>query len=197
MALKHAVLGMLVDRENYGHRLTVLLQRRLGPGFAVDSGTVYASLRNLEREGHVYVTRRETRGGQIRVYYRASPGGLDHFEEWMDGPLSREPLRGEMFLRFAMADVDRAPRLKAAFERLERECLNEIALHTITDLAGTVRDPVSWVVASRLLLDSGQIDRLNAELSFIKRTLSVLRWAEDQGIMPAAMLMEVVEASAD
>jgi len=196
VALKHAVLGLLVEREEYGHKLAALLDARLGPAFTVDPGSVYASLRNMELDGHVKVTRRELRGKQQRVYYRATAEGVEHYDEWVSGPLSREPLRGEMFLRFAMTDLPRVPVLRAAFEQLEQECLNDIAVCTAADLSGTLRDPVTWHTATRLLLDSGVLDRLNAEHAFIKRTLSVLRWAEREGVMPRAMLLEVVEASA-
>jgi DNA-binding PadR family transcriptional regulator len=195
VALKHAVLGLLVPRPNYGHMLATLLEGRLGPGFVIDSGTIYASLRNLENEGHVRVVRRDLRGHQVRVWYEITPSGVRHFEEWIDAPLSREPLRADMFLRFAMTELPRVPALRLGFEQLERECLTEIASCTRVDLVGTLPDPVTWDAAMGLLLQSGVLDRLNAERSFIRRALSVLRWAEAEGVLPRDMLLKVVEAS--
>jgi len=196
VAVKHAILGLLVERRGYGHELVSRLEDRLGPGFAVSPGTVYASLKTLKDDGHIEVVRRTMRGDQVRVYYGTTPEGVEHFNGWMDEPLSREPLRGELYLKFAMTDICRVPMLREAFERLELECLAEIARYARgQNLADELTDPVPFDTATRLLLDSGVLDRLNADRAFIRRTLDVLRWAEETGTVPRAMLLEAVPAS--
>lgn len=196
MAVKHAVLGLLVERRSYGYELVSRLEDRLGPGFGVPAGTVFASLKTLKQDGHIRVVNKVTRGEQVRVYYDPTPAGVDHFEAWMDEPISREPLRGELYLKFALAGIGRVPMLRDAFERLERECLTELARCARSrNLADELTDPVPLDTATRLLLDSGVLDRLNADHAFIRRTLGVLRWAEAEGKVPRAMLLEAVPAS--
>lgn len=195
VALKHAVLGMLVPRPAYGHMLVNQLEERLGPGFALDSGSIYASLRNLEEAGHIRVKKRESRGHQVRVYYEITPDGRRHYDEWLAAPLSRDPLRSDVYFRFAMAERAQVPTLRLAFEQLERECLTDIGRCTRINLAETLTDPVTWDAAQGLLLHSGVLDRLNAERAFIRRTLSFLRWAEANDVLPRDMLLRVLEAS--
>lgn len=195
MALKHAVLGMLVPRPAYGHMLANQLEERLGPGFAIDAGAIYASLRNLESAGCIRVVRRQARGHQQRVYYEITPEGLRHYDEWLEAPLSRDLLRADMYFRFAMAERAQVPALRLAFEQLERECLTDIGRCTRINLADALTDPVTWDAAQGLLLHSGVLDRLNAERAFIRRTLSFLRWAEANDILPRNMLLRMLEAS--
>lgn len=195
MALKHAVLGMLVPRAAYGHMLANQLEERLGPGFAIDSGAIYASLRNLEGSGYIRVKKRELRGHQVRVYYEITPDGLRHYDEWLEAPLSRDLLRADMYFRFAMAERAQVPALRLSFEQLERECLTDIARCTRINLTDTLPDPVTWDAATGLLLHSAVLDKLNAERAFIRRTLSFLRWAEENDVLPRDMLLRVLEAS--
>jgi DNA-binding PadR family transcriptional regulator len=195
LAVKHAVLGLLVERRSYGYELVSRLEARLGPGFAVPAGTVFTSLKTLKDEGYIEVVHKASRGEQVRVYYDTTPEGVEHFESWMDEPLSREPMRGELYLKFALTDISRVPMLREAFERLDLECLAEIARYARSqNLADESRDPVPYDIVSRWLLDSCVLDRLNAERAFIRRTLGVLRWAEAEGAVPRAMLLEAVPA---
>jgi DNA-binding PadR family transcriptional regulator len=191
--IKHAVLGLLVERRGYGFELSGRLDERLGAGLAVPSGTVYTSLSTLEREGFIKVAKKVVRGRQIRVYYEPTPEGVAHFERWMDEPLGREPLRGDLYLRFALLDEERVPALREAFELLELECVAEIAEHSRSRrLTGEPADPVPLTTAARWLLDSSVLDHLNADLQFISRTLAVLRRAESEGTIPRTALLETL-----
>lgn len=196
MPVKHAVLGLVVERRGYGYELASRLNDRLGSAFEVPTGTVGAAIKTLKDAEHIEVVKKEMRGDQMRVWYGATPAGRAHFEAWMDEPLVREPMRGELYLKFAVTDSRRVPILRESFERLELECLADIAMHTRSpNLADELTDPVPFETATRLLLDSGRLDRLNADRAFIRRTLGVLRWAEETGTVPRAMLLEAVPAS--
>jgi DNA-binding PadR family transcriptional regulator len=194
--MKHAVLGLLVERRGYGHELVARLEDRLGPGFTVPPGTVYTSLETLERAGHIREVRRVMRGRQARVYFDATPDGTQNFAEWLEEPPVREPMRGELFLRLAMADPQHLPTLREGLERLELECLAAMAQHTRSrDLVDELSDPVPWATAARWLLDSGTLDRLNGDLNWIKRALGVLGDAQANGTVARAKLMEAVPSS--
>jgi DNA-binding PadR family transcriptional regulator len=193
LPVKHAVLGLIVERRGYGYELAQRLSERLGPRLAVPEGTVHSAIKSLKGAGHINVVKRSLRGDQVAVWYGATDGGLEEYEAWLDEPVAREPVRGELFLKFAMIDATRVPRLREQFERLELECLAAIGAHTrARPLGDELTDPVSLQTAARLLLDSGALDRLNADLMFVKRTLGVLRWAEAQGSVPRARLLEAV-----
>ena len=193
MPVKHAVLGLLVERRGYGYEIAQRLDRRLGPHLAVAEGTVHSALKTLRNAGHIEVVRRSWRGEQAAIWYGATRRGAAHYDAWLDEPMTREPVRGELYLKFAMTDTCRLPRLRKQFERLEMECLADIAMRTRSrPLADELTDSVSMHTAALLLIESGALDRLTADLRFIKRTLGVLRWAEAQGVVPRAKLLEAV-----
>ncbi|HET6448981.1 MAG TPA: PadR family transcriptional regulator [Conexibacter sp.] len=192
--MKHAVLGLLVERRGYGYELTQRLSERLGSRLAVPEGTVHSSIKSLKGAGHIEVVRRSFRGDQVAVWYGATDGGVEEYETWLDEPLGREPVRDDLYLKFAMVDARRLSKFTREFQRLELECVTEIAVHTrAAPLADELSDPVSWEVARRLLLNSRALDHLNGDLAFIRRTLGVLRWAEAQdGSVPRTRLLEAV-----
>jgi DNA-binding PadR family transcriptional regulator len=192
LPVKHAILGLLVERRGYGYDLMRRLEGRLGPGLAIPEGTVFSSLRSLKEAGHVEIVRRTLRGEQVAVWYGATAEGVGHFEQWMDQPVAREPLRGELYLKFAMIDARRVPAMREAFERLELECLADIARQARSQSLDDLTDAVTLQTACRLLLDSGVLDHLNADLMFVRRTLGVLRWAEREGTVPRVRLLEAV-----
>lgn len=193
LPVKHAVLGLLVERRGYGYDIAQRLSERLGPRLSVPEGTVHSSIRSLKQAAHIEVVRRTFRGDQMAVWYGATEAGVGEYAAWLDEPVAREPVRGELYLKFAMIDATRVPRLREQFERLELECLAEIGTHTRSrPLANELTDPVSLRTAARLLLDSAVLDRLNADLMFVERTLGVLRWAEAQGAVPRARLLEAM-----
>lgn len=198
MAVKHAVLGLLMERRGYGYEVTQRLSERLGPQFAVPRGTVQSAIDALYKADEIDVVRRTRRGDQVAVWYGTNERGAGTFNTWLDGPLSREPMRDDLYLKFAMVDVRRLPKFIAEFERLELECVAEIAALTHgRPLADEMADPVTWDTASRLLLDSRALDHLNGDLAFLRRTVSVLRWAESQDTVavPRARLLEAVSSS--
>lgn len=193
MPVKHAVLGLIAERRGYGYEVSQRLSKRLGPRLAVPEATVHSSIKTLKTAGHIEVYRRSFRGEQAAIWYEVTEGGLEEYESWLDEPVVREPVRREVYLKFAMIDAARVPRLLEQFQRLELECLAAIAAHTRAHpLADELTDPVTLQTAARLLNESGALDHLNADLMFVKRTLGVLRWAEAEGSVPRAKLLEAV-----
>jgi len=193
MPVKHAVMGLIVERPGYGYDLHNRLSHRLGPRLAVPEATVHSSIKSLRGSGHIEVVRRSFRGEQAAIWYGATEGGRDWYADWLDEPVVREPVRREVYLKFAMIDATRVPRLLEQFRRLELECLAAIAAHTrARPLADELSDPVTLQMAARLLNESGALDHLNADLMFVKRTLGVLRWAEAEGSVPRDKLLEAV-----
>jgi DNA-binding PadR family transcriptional regulator len=194
LSVKHAVLGLIVERRGYGYEIANRLSERLGPRFVIPEGTVHSSIRGLKRAGHIKVVDRKFRGEQVAVVYGATETGVAEYRGWLDGPLLSEPVRDELYLKFAMVDVGRLSKFRQEFERLELECVAEIAACTRNiPLADELGDLVSWGVARRLLLDSRALDHLTSDLAFIRRTLGVLQWAESQdGSVPRDRLLEAV-----
>jgi DNA-binding PadR family transcriptional regulator len=142
MAIKHAVLGLLLERRGYGYELLKRLEGRLGPSWQLNPSTVYAALDQLEEEGLISGKRvqgsaeegeaenRVRRGGR-RVVYEATEPGRSAFEAWISRPpLQVKPIRDELQLRMIVAREKDLPALRRAIdharlltEELYEECL--------------------------------------------------------------------------
>ncbi len=184
MSMKYAVLGMLIERRGYGYELANRLQRRLGPGFRAAYGAVYVSLDQLAKEQLVAESKRVQVGRQVKVYYAATPAGEERFRAWMREAPSREPLRGELYLKLAVAQGADLSLLRDELERLERECLRDIEAQTALIASHDGDGPVRWEEAVRWLADSAVIERLHSDLRWIRLAVRTVASVADDGSVP-------------
>jgi PadR family transcriptional regulator PadR len=80
------VLSVLRDGELYGYEIAQRIRERSGGAFAPSEGSLYPALHNLEAEGALLATWRESDRGPRRRYYRLTPRGgamlAAHEAEW-------------------------------------------------------------------------------------------------------------------
>ncbi len=172
MALKHAVLGLLVTRRGYGYELVQRLDGRLGPAWQLSASTVYAALDQLETAGLVKGLAgcvagggRERRGAQ-RVVNEATEAGREEFEDWLARPILRaEPIRNELALKLAAARRDDAPALLEAIEQAERVTrVTREECEAAAPAAGR-----RWDDAAATLLGAAAVHRFDADLRWLGR----------------------------
>jgi PadR family transcriptional regulator, regulatory protein PadR len=80
--LEYCVLGLLEEREYYGHELVQRLKR--ADGLLTSEGTIYPLLARLRREAQVMTEWQESASGPPRRYYRLTDSGrrvLGEFRE--------------------------------------------------------------------------------------------------------------------
>jgi DNA-binding PadR family transcriptional regulator len=127
MSARHALLGLLLDRDSYPYELADRLASRLGPAWDVNSGQASQICRSLEREGMIERVEQAGESRDRRQVYRISPRGAERFESWFSQtavsvPRSRRPL----LVKLALAGPDR---LQAAHEQIdvhERACATRL-----------------------------------------------------------------------
>lgn len=197
MSMKFAVLGMLIERRGYGYDLANRLQGRLGPGFRAAFGAVYVSLDQLAKEQLVIEAKRVQVGRQVKVYYEATPAGVERFTTWMRESPSREPLRGELYLKLAVAQGPHLSLLRDELERLERECVRELAaqadvLHELDPGEQEVR----WDTAVRWLADAAVIERLHSDLRWIRTAVRAIAAVAEDGTVSRSALVQAAAAQA-
>lgn len=182
MSIKYAVLGLLIERRGYGYDIANRLQERLGPDFAGGTRAVYISLDHLRRDALVSEVERVRAGRQTKIYYEATPAGEERFAKFMHDPPSREPLRGQMYLKLAVARGEHLPVLAAELERLELQCLGELRERAgAIDLGRNERAEVAWSVATRWLTDAAALERLHGDLRWIRMAIQTIRSAHADG----------------
>lgn len=125
------MLGLLLQQEQplAPYRLSSLLMQRL-PAWQVTHSAVANLLKRLAAEGYVALIEAPTRG------YAATELARTAFDEWMQGPLSRQTVREELHARIASSSERHAPLLFKALEDYERECF--AMLDEAGDIGGSV-----------------------------------------------------------
>src|SRR5205809_5763473 len=89
MMLELAVLGLLKERPMHGYRLSRELSAQLGGLWKVSYGSLYPTLRRLERDGAVeQVPGTEAGATRKRLVYRITPRGEQEFIRLLEEPPS-------------------------------------------------------------------------------------------------------------
>jgi DNA-binding PadR family transcriptional regulator len=184
--IKHAVLGLLVERRGYGYELTQRLGDRLGPGWQLNSSAVYAALDQLEADELIRGIRRTSpvsddgrpprRDG--RLVYEATEAGTEEFRRWIGRPGDHvAPVRSELHLRLAVSALGD---LAAICRSLEHE---ERLLRRVRDAASTTaRDAgrgyaEGWPDEAARIVRDATVQRMQCDLDWITTTRAALERA--------------------
>lgn len=176
MSVKHAVLGLVLERPGYGYELIQRLEERVG-GWKPSATAVYPALQLLSRRE--LIRARETPGGHRGVvWYEATDAGEDHFRAWMDTPSEIAPLREELLLKLAFARVEDLPRLIDLTREQEQACLDRIVeLSGPGDVELLAEERHPWPVLAGLLLRDAELDRLRTSIATLQRCRSTMKAA--------------------
>jgi PadR family transcriptional regulator PadR len=69
------ILGLLREREMYGYEILHEAERRSERAFQLKEGTLYPALHQMQRDGFLSATWRQSPGGRARKYYRLTAKG--------------------------------------------------------------------------------------------------------------------------
>ena len=168
MSLRHAVLGLLVDRTASGYDLMKLFDTSLVNVWPATQSQVYGELANLSEQGLVEVVAEGSRG---RKAYALTEAGLVELRRWLTETNPAQPQRNEALLQVFFLGV--LPPDQAA-ERLLGQAQRAAAQHhALSQLIQTVdwgEDMLS--VNGELVLEYGLRLRAMEE--------QWARWAADQ-----------------
>ncbi|MFF4750746.1 PadR family transcriptional regulator [Streptomyces sp. NPDC002514] len=168
MSLRHALLGLLVDRTASGYDLLKLFDTSLANVWPATQSQVYGELTRLADEGLLEVVGQGPRG---RKDYALTDTGLTELRRWLADPSTEQPRRSDTLLRVFFIDV------LPPEQRLEY--LNHLA-----DLAAgqhaelrKVRDTVDWTEEGRLTANGALA--LEFGLRFTAMQEEWARWAAE------------------
>lgn len=166
MALRHVVLGLLVDRPDHAYAL----KHRLSPGLPraqlVNDGILYPLLAKLESDGLATSTERPGRAGRPRRVYAVTPAGRAEFGRWLrsdedeEGPAMYELFVAHPLVKLLFAGHLSAGELRAKLDAHAGRVAERIAaLESLQVIAPT--DAVEGLGPSLLELELRQLrDRL-------------------------------------
>jgi DNA-binding PadR family transcriptional regulator len=167
-----ALLGLLLERPGYGYELAQRMNERMGPAWRLTPSSIYPVLERLESEQLVHRTVKEMSGRQRqreRVMYHATDSAVVAFEEWLARPARKEPIRTELLAKIAVARPHDAPRLLAALDEYECDCL---AMLQATDADDALDLPAhgTWNALIGEAIQQAAAEQLRAELTWVSST---------------------------
>jgi DNA-binding PadR family transcriptional regulator len=119
--VRYALLGLLREQRDYGYRLKLRFDERVGTAWHLNIGQVYQTLRALQRAKLVAEVGEGTSDGQhpARRMFELTPKGARTLERWLQRPPVRlRPVRDEMLIRLLVVAPERRPEV---IERLNEQ----------------------------------------------------------------------------
>src|SRR5215212_195075 len=181
MAMKHALLGLLIEQPGYAGDL----ERRFNERFCLwrPGSSPHADLKWLRDRGYIRAVGQVAVGQSahaIGVYYEATPEGREFFEGWLLEPVGAEapPLRSELLMKvgFPVASDELLVQLYRGARRQEQWCVDEIAeLSDRGDLEALAERGKDWPAISPVLIRDAYAAYLKATSDYARTNLREAR----------------------
>jgi DNA-binding PadR family transcriptional regulator len=183
MSMKHAVLGLLVERPGYAYDLARRFEETVGPAFKVHYGAIYQALDALERDALVSGALRDTQAGADtdadpvderrrragpHMVYETTEAGVHAYEAWIRAPARVEPLRGELALKVALSQPGHGPTLLALINDYEVACLERLREHSSAAEQAGGDGSATWRLSSSAIARERATRLLNAEIEWVR-----------------------------
>ena len=146
--VRYALLGLLKEQPDYGYRLKLRFDERVGTAWHLNIGQVYQTLRALQRSK--LITEVEgTSDGQhpARRMFELTAKGQRVLDRWLQRPPVRlRPVRDEMLIRLLVVEPERRGELLARLEEQEHHYKRHLARLVMQHRrTGAVEEPESLV----------------------------------------------------
>jgi DNA-binding PadR family transcriptional regulator len=178
MSVKHAVLGLVIERPGYGYQLGQRLEERCGAWGWEKSG-VYGALDLLCAEGNIRNVAAKGGSGESgraapRKIYEDTPKGKGFFRGWMLESSPPSPVRHELDLKILFSGPEFAPSLIDQTWAQEQTCMDELRALTSKMQPG-VAPPVTWREATAVLQRDAEIKMLKVRIEWLQQARSVMK----------------------
>ncbi|MFL5817208.1 MAG: PadR family transcriptional regulator [Conexibacter sp.] len=183
MSVKHAVLGLVIERPGYGYELIQRLEQRI-EGWRPSETAVYPALRSLRAEGMIRAREATAEGGVVSahrgvVWYDATEAGREEFRAWVRAPTDLAPQRDPFWLKVAFASPEDLPWLVELARELEAACLERMA--ELGEQGGGVedlrRDEVEWQEIGQAWLRRTEAAQLAVRIEAVQQIRAAMKRA--------------------
>ena len=197
MSVKHAVLGLVIERPGYGYELIQRLEQRI-EGWRPSETAVYPALRSLRAEGMIRAREATADGAAVSahrgvVWYEATEMGHDEFRAWVRAPTDLAPQRDPFWLKVAFASPEDLPWLVELARELESACLERMT--ELGEQGGPVEDlrrqDVEWREIGQAWLRRTEAAQLAVRIEAVQQIRAAMKRAIQRhegrlGPVPAA-----------
>lgn len=168
MALKHALLALLVDEPSYGYELNKRFEDALGPLWPLREAQVYNNLRMLAEDGLVVLEERVVQDNSPdRKRYAVTAAGRAELQSWLVTPVrSSRKLKDDFYLKLSvLGGVLRRP--EHLSEVLWRQ--REVTLQQLRELEQALLEAEAAEDSVTATLLEGAILHTEADLTWLDR----------------------------
>jgi DNA-binding PadR family transcriptional regulator len=177
MLIRCALLSLLREHADYGYRLKRRFDEAVGPGWQLNVGQVYQSLRSLERAGFVRAAAGGEPASHPRRIFEITPKGLRYLGRWAQRPpRAPRPVRDDALVWLLVAPCEQYPALVV---RLDQQIVSYDRV-----LADIPRCDGSAPRIRRLAL-AGTLLHLEAHLRWLRLCRHVLAGPQTVGARPS------------
>ena len=187
MSTKHALLGLLLEGSAYPYQLADRLKDRLGPAWDVNSGQIYNTIGQMEREALIEPVG-ENAGDKRRHFFSITHSGRREFEDWLETISDAVKLhRRPELLKITLAGPERLSTALDQIDAYEESCAKR--LNEFQEARDLIPHQRTHVRADHVLLRlnlSTDISLLEGELRRARETREMLLWlhAQPEAIWP-------------
>jgi DNA-binding PadR family transcriptional regulator len=127
--VRYALLGLLKEQPDYGYRLKLRFDERVGTAWHLNIGQVYQTLRALQRSKLIAEVAGTSDGQHpARRMFELTAKGQRVLDRWMQRPPVRlRPVRDEMLIRLLVVEPSRRGELLARLEEQEHHYKRHMA----------------------------------------------------------------------
>ncbi len=107
MSVRHAILGLLVQRPRHGYELRAAFEALIGgeDNWDVKPAQIYSTLTRLEKSGLVAEQGVEQDTGPEKRIYTITPDGREVLQDWFTEGIVREHQRDDFFIKLMVGLV--------------------------------------------------------------------------------------------
>ena len=182
MAVKYAILGLLIKEPSYPYELSATFSQQTGNAWELNRGQVYQTVYRLEDEGLLERISSEPNAHGVKWIYRATDLGKSEYERWLLS--SREkvrPLRDDTLLKIAMAKPQDVSHLLGMIERQEQLCAQRLQEYSEFEAKLVpFEEARNWEDVGPSLITNAAMAQLNLEMRWLAEARNVLVRLKDE-----------------
>jgi DNA-binding PadR family transcriptional regulator len=156
MSVKHAVLGILAEKDLHGYELKSSFDEKVGDFWSLNYGQIYSTLDRLEKEDLVTHDRQAQDKRPDKKIYSITSKGRKELAGWLATPVNKvRALRDDFFIKLLFINKSGLSSLLALIEKQKTMYLSQMNRLTQKKVALKKQAKTHDTLITELLIDAG------------------------------------------
>ena len=156
MSVKHAVLGILAEKDLHGYELKSSFDEKVGDFWSLNYGQIYSTLDRLEKEDLVTHDRQAQDKRPDKKIYSITSKGRKELAGWLATPVNKvRALRDDFFIKLLFINKGGLASLLSLIEKQKTMYLSQMNRLTQKKVALKKQAKTHDALVTELLIDAG------------------------------------------